>query len=116
MRIPNHPRVKRYAAYYASTAHRPWLREVLHCVQFYADYILDQRGMPRGTDLPAGDRIELREHGDVAGGAVGLWQLIPRTAQLNGLNTDGAVDERHDFWKATEAALNILQVRTPVEK
>ena len=36
--------------------------------------------------------------------AVGLWQLMPRTARLNGLDTDGAVDERRDFWKATEAA------------
>ena len=113
MRIPDHPRVKRYAAYYASTAHRPWLREVLHCVQFYADYILeqlDQRGMPAELIFLPVIESSYVSTASSAAGAVGLWQLMPVTARLNGLDTDGAVDERRDFWKATEAALNILQV------
>ena len=113
MRIPDHPRVKRYATYYASTAHRPWLREVLRCVRFYADYILeqlDQRGMPAELIFLPVIESNYVSTATSPAGAVGLWQLMPRTARLNGLDTDGAVDERRDFWKATEAALNILQM------
>jgi membrane-bound lytic murein transglycosylase D len=41
-------------------------------------------------------------------GAAGLWQLMPQTARQYGLKVDGAVDERLDPYKSTEAAVHIL--------
>jgi membrane-bound lytic murein transglycosylase D len=41
-------------------------------------------------------------------GAVGIWQIMPGTAHHLGLKVDGQLDERLDFWRATEAALDNL--------
>lgn len=41
-------------------------------------------------------------------GAAGLWQLMPHTAREYGLKVDGAVDERLDPYRSTEAAVRIL--------
>lgn len=42
-------------------------------------------------------------------GARGLWQFMPGTARHLGLVIDDWVDERQDFWKATNAALTKLK-------
>jgi len=41
-------------------------------------------------------------------GAAGLWQLMPHTARHYGLRVDGAVDERLDPYRSTEAAVRLL--------
>ncbi len=41
-------------------------------------------------------------------GAAGLWQLMPQTARSYGLKVDGAVDERLDPYRSTEAAVRVL--------
>ncbi len=41
-------------------------------------------------------------------GAAGLWQLMPQTARQYGLKVDGAVDERLDPYRSTEAAVRML--------
>lgn len=42
-------------------------------------------------------------------GAVGLWQLMPRTARKFGLTVNDQVDERKDVYKSTQAALRYLK-------
>ena len=42
--------------------------------------------------------------------AVGLWQLMAPTAQHLGLRVDEWVDERRDPWRATDAALDYLEL------
>jgi membrane-bound lytic murein transglycosylase D len=42
-------------------------------------------------------------------GAVGLWQIMDNTAGPLGLRLDQWVDERRDFWRASEAALTKLE-------
>ena len=42
-------------------------------------------------------------------GAVGLWQLMPRTARKFGLTVNDQVDERRDVHKSTQAALGYLK-------
>ena len=42
-------------------------------------------------------------------GAVGLWQLMENTATYFGLRMDSWVDERRDFWSATDASLRKLK-------
>jgi len=41
--------------------------------------------------------------------AVGLWQLIPSTARLYGLQINEYVDERRDIYKSTYAAIKYLE-------
>ena len=41
-------------------------------------------------------------------GAAGLWQLMRNTASPYGLRMDQWLDERRDFWKATDASLDKL--------
>ncbi|MDE2767616.1 MAG: lytic transglycosylase domain-containing protein, partial [Chloroflexota bacterium] len=112
MRIPEHARVQRYAKYYASPRQRPWLREVMQRVGFYGDHILarvEHRDLPPELIFLPVIESGYESTATSPAGAVGLWQLMGRTARENGLDTDGVVDERRDFWKATEVALRILQ-------
>ena len=41
-------------------------------------------------------------------GAVGLWQIMPRTAELLGLKENWWVEERHDPYKSTNAAIRYI--------
>ena len=41
-------------------------------------------------------------------GAVGLWQIMPRTAELLGLKENWWVEERHDPFKSTDAAIRYI--------
>ena len=41
-------------------------------------------------------------------GAVGLWQIMPRTADLLGLKENWWVEERHDPFKSTNAAIRYI--------
>ena len=41
-------------------------------------------------------------------GAVGLWQIMPRTAELLGLKENWWVEERHDPYKSTDAAIRYI--------
>lgn len=40
--------------------------------------------------------------------AHGMWQFMPETARAFGLRVDWTVDERQDFWRASEAAAKYL--------
>lgn len=41
-------------------------------------------------------------------GAAGIWQFMPETAKSYGLRVDEYVDERYNFEKSTDAAMNYL--------
>jgi len=42
-------------------------------------------------------------------GAAGLWQFMPSTGRMYGLEINSLVDERHDVYKATDAACRYLK-------
>jgi len=50
----------------------------------------------------------LREQASSSAGAAGIWQFIPATARQYGLRVDDEIDERHDFDKSTDAAIDYL--------
>ena len=41
-------------------------------------------------------------------GAVGLWQIMPKTAELLGLKENWWIEERHDPYKSTDAAVRYI--------
>jgi membrane-bound lytic murein transglycosylase D len=47
----------------------------------------------------------LRPYAVSYAGAAGIWQFIPSTGERYGMRWDGGIDERFDFFKATEGAL-----------
>ena len=51
----------------------------------------------------------LRPHAVSSSGAAGIWQFIPSTGEKYGMRGYGGIDERFDFFKATEGALSYLK-------
>lgn len=51
----------------------------------------------------------LRPYAVSSSGAAGVWQFIPATGERFGMRGSGGVDERFDFFKATEGALAYLK-------
>ena len=110
--IPDQPRVAYWADSFGSAALRSWMLRVLQRTTFYADHILQQleaRDMPAELVFLPAIESEFDGRATSPAGAVGLWQLMRATAQLYGLVTDEMIDERRDFWKATDVALRILE-------
>ena len=51
----------------------------------------------------------LRPYAVSSSGAAGIWQFIPATGEKYGMRGYGGIDERFDFFKATEGALSYLR-------
>ena len=51
----------------------------------------------------------LRPYAVSSSGAAGVWQFIPATGERYGMRGSGGIDERFDFFKATEGALAYLK-------
>ena len=51
----------------------------------------------------------LRPHAVSSSGAAGIWQFIPATGERYGMRGGGGIDERFDFFRATEGALAYLK-------
>ena len=112
LEIPDHPRVRYYADQYSSARSRSWLLGVVDRASFFADYILsqlEQRDMPPELLFLPGIESGFFSSATSPVGAAGLWQLMNSTARHYGLINDDLVDERRDFWKATDVALRVLQ-------
>ena len=106
-----HPRVEHYVRKFTQPAWRGWLLNVWERSALYADHIraaLDRHGLPAELRaLPVVESAYLP--GAVSErGAVGLWQITPLGASGYPLRIGGPIDERRDFWKATEVALATL--------
>ncbi len=70
---------------------------------------LRERSLP--DDLKYVTIVEsgLRPHAVSSAGAAGIWQFIPSTGEKYGMRKTRTLDERFDFFKATEGALSYLK-------
>jgi membrane-bound lytic murein transglycosylase D len=108
--IPDEEVIGRFVDGYLARR-RDWLQAALDRSLSYRSLIartISDKGLPRELQyLPAVESgFQARAMSRV--GASGLWQLMRNTATPYGLRMDQWVDERRDFWKATEASLDKL--------
>ena len=91
---------------------REWLQAVLERSRRYDAFIaeqLEERGLPRELAFLPALESGFQPRALSPRGAAGLWQLMGNTASPLGLRMDHWIDERRDFWKATQAALAKLE-------
>ena len=107
----DHARVEHYIKQFTKRTWRGWLHGVWERSWIYADHIgaaLERRGLPQELRLlPVIESGYLPEAVSPSG-AVGIWQITRLGASGYPLRMDGGLDERRDFWKATEVALDTL--------
>lgn len=107
----DHARVEHYIKQFTKRTWRGWLHGVWERSWIYSDHIgaaIERRGLPQELRL-----LPVIESGYLPdavspSGAVGIWQITRLGASGYPLQMDGRLDERRDFWKATEVALDTL--------
>jgi len=75
----------------------------------YIEKRLKEMGLPDDLKYVAITESGLRPYAVSSSGASGIWQFIPSTGERYGMRRNRAIDERLDFFKATEGALNYLK-------
>jgi hypothetical protein len=70
---------------------------------------LREMGLPDDLKYVAITESGLRPEAVSSSGAGGIWQFIPSTGEKYGMRKNRSVDERFDFFKATEGALSYLK-------
>ena len=107
----DHARVEHCIKQFTKRTWRGWLHGVWERSWIYADHIgaaLERRGLPQELRLLPVVESAYREDAVSPQGAVGLWQITRVGASGYPLRMGGPIDERRDFWKATEVALATL--------
>jgi membrane-bound lytic murein transglycosylase D len=69
---------------------------------------LKEMGLPDDLKYVTITESGLRPEAVSSSGAAGIWQFIPSTGEKYGMKKNRSVDERFDFFKATEGALVYL--------
>jgi hypothetical protein len=69
---------------------------------------LKEMGLPDDLKYMTITESGLRPEAVSSSGAGGIWQFIPSTGEKYGMRKNRSVDERFDFFKATEGALAYL--------
>jgi membrane-bound lytic murein transglycosylase D len=70
---------------------------------------LKEMGLPDDLKYVAITESSLRPEAVSSSGAGGIWQFIPSTGEKYGMRKNRSIDERFDFFKATEGALSYLR-------
>lgn len=70
---------------------------------------LKEMGLPDDLKYVTITESGLRPEAVSSSGAGGIWQFIPSTGEKYGMRKNRSIDERFDFFKATEGALSYLK-------
>jgi membrane-bound lytic murein transglycosylase D len=98
--------VHKYINYFA-TSWQPRLKEMITLKDYYFptyESILDQYDLPIEIKYLSVIESALNQKAVSVSGAVGLWQFMPYTGKIYGLQINSYVDERKSIEKATHAA------------
>jgi len=75
----------------------------------YIEERLKEMGLPDDLKYVAITESGLRPEAVSSSGAGGIWQFIPSTGEKYGMRRNRSIDERFDFFKATEGAFSYLK-------
>jgi len=75
----------------------------------YIEKRLKEMDLPDDLKYLTITESSLRPHAVSSSGASGIWQFIPSTGEKYGMRRNRVIDERLDFFKATEGALAYLK-------
>jgi len=106
-----HPRIDKALAYYLGPG-RAWVLKSLERARPYRDFIrakLAEMGMPQELYWLAAVESGFNAAATSRVGAAGLWQFMRNSVGGYGMHINSFVDERRDWWKSTEGALNKLK-------
>jgi membrane-bound lytic murein transglycosylase D len=98
--------VHKYINYFA-TRWQPRLKEMITMKEYYFpiyESILDQYQLPIEIKYLSVIESALNQKAVSVSGAVGLWQFMPYTGKIYGLQINSYIDERKSIEKATHAA------------
>jgi pSer/pThr/pTyr-binding forkhead associated (FHA) protein len=103
--------IQRYTAVLARQQRRAFLEKLRRAQDLMPQVqrILRENGLPTQFAYIAFQESRFDPRARSGVGAVGLWQLMPRTARELGLQVDDATDERLDPIKSTYAAARYLK-------
>ena len=107
--IPDTPQVRAWLKRYLRSG---GAMRALQRALFYRRHIsarLAEEGLPGELLFLPVLESDYRSQAVSVSGAAGLWQLMANTARPLGLRMDSYLDERRDFYKATDAALAKLR-------
>lgn len=107
----DHPRIEKSVAYFLG-AGRSWVELCLKRSLPYRDFIhaqLEARGMPDDLYWLVAVESAFSPTAQSKAGAMGLWQFMKNSISGYGMTVSTYADERRDFWKATEGALDKLR-------
>lgn len=105
-----HPRIDSHLAFYAR--HPDYMARVAVRAERYLYYIvaeLERRELPLELALLPIVESAYDPYAYSHGRAAGLWQFIPGTARMYGLQQDWWHDQRRDVKESTRAALDFLE-------
>ena len=109
--IPSNPRIDDYLDYFSSEKGLAFLERCLNRGEPYMSFIaerLREKGMPAEIIyLPV---IESAYRADAVSrsGATGIWQFMMNSISPYNITVDAWRDDRRDFWRSTDAALEKL--------
>lgn len=106
----NNSIVELFIKYY-TTIGRKYLEKAFENMQKYYPVIakkLQEHNLPLELAILPIIESAYSEYARSSSGALGLWQLMPFTAKINGCKITEYVDERMEIMKATEAAIKFI--------
>jgi len=110
--IPSHTLIDQYIDYFDSGKGYDYLVRCLDRAQPYMHFIslrLAEKGMPPELVYLPLVESAFRVDAISRSGASGLWQFMMNSIDPYDITVDAWRDDRRDFWRATEAALDKLQ-------
>ena len=85
-----------------------WMKRARRYFPFIERKLMDM-GLPDDLKYVTITESGLRPEAVSSSGAAGIWQFIPPTGEKYGMRRNRGIDERFDFFKATEGALSYLK-------
>ncbi len=85
-----------------------WMKRARRYFPFIERRLMEM-GLPDDLKYVTITESGLRPEAVSSSGAAGIWQFIPPTGEKYGMRKNRSVDERFDFFKATEGALSYLK-------